>query len=227
MRAHHAIRLGRFLVVLLLAQALLAFQSPLSDESLREAYFLGQRRDGTLEHLAESYSRHFAPPETGPYISTVILATPFLIAAQSSSKQTTNYSAQQAALDHRKAGEETVQVTVEIQLTESYSQFLPVKSVPHRSGQRSESPGGLVLRSGDFWKDFKVHLFDGEHVLQPSAVEGRPNYRCDEHGGCALTGATLRYDFPADALASDFASIVVDPPEGPSVTGEFDLSRLR
>jgi hypothetical protein len=227
MRAHHSTRLCRLLVVLLLAQPLLAFQSPLSDESLREAYFLGQRRDGALEKLAESYSRRFTPPQTGPYISTVILATPFLIAAQSSSKQTSNYSAQQAAADHRDAGEETVQVTVEIQLTDSYSQFLPAKPAAHRSGQRSESPAGLVLRSGDFWKGFEVHLHNGDRVLQPSAVDGRPNYRCDEHGGCILTGATLRYDFRADAFASDSASITVDPPEGPSVTGEFDLPRLR
>ena len=88
MQAHRSTRLCRFLVVLLLAQPLLAFQSPLSDESLREAYFLGQRRDGSLEKLAESYSRRFTPPQTGPYISAVILATPFLTAAQSSSKHT-------------------------------------------------------------------------------------------------------------------------------------------
>lgn len=225
MQAHRSTRLCRFLVVLLLAQPLLAFQSPLSDESVREAYFLGQRRDGSLEKLAESYSRRFPLPQTGPYISSVILATPFLVAAQSSSKQTANYSAQQAAADHRDAGDETVQVTVEIQLTDSYSQFLPVK--PARSGQHGESPAGLVLRSGDFWKDFEVHLQNGEHALQPSAVDGRPNYRCDEHGGCTLTGATLRYDFPAATFAADAATITVNPPEGPSVSADFELSRLR
>jgi hypothetical protein len=227
MQAHRSISVCRFLVVLLVAQPLLAFQSPLSDESVREAYFLGQRRDGSLEKLTESYSRRFPLPQTGPYISSVSLATPFLVAAQSSSKQTANYSAQQAALDHRDAGAETVQVTVEIQLTDSYSQFLSVKPAPHRSGQRAESPAGLVLRSGGFWKDFEVHLQNGEHALQPSAVDGRPNYRCDEHGACTLTGATLRYDFPAATFAADSASITVDPPEGASVSADFDLSRLR
>ena len=52
-------------------------------------------------------------------------------------------------------GEETVQVTIEIELTDSYSQFLLVNSARHRSAQPSGSPGGLVLRSGDFWKDSK------------------------------------------------------------------------
>lgn len=157
----------------------------------------------------------------------MILATPFLVAAQSSSKQTANYSAQQAAADHRDAGKETVQVTVEIQLTTSYGQFLPVNSAPTRFTPRSASPAGLVVRSGDFWKDFVVHLQNGEHTLQPSGVEGRPNYRCDEHGGCTLTGATLLCDFPASAFDSEAATITVNPPEGPSVTAEFDLSQLR
>ena len=227
MRAHYSIHWCSFLAVaLLLAQPLLAFQSPLSEESLREAYFLGQRRDGSLERLAESYSRHFSPPETGPYVSAVILATPFLVAAQLSSNQTPNYSAQQAAADHRKAGKETVQITVEIQLTASYGQFLKVEKVGRPSG-RSDAPAGLTGRSGDFWKDFEVQLFSGERVLQPSTVDGHPNYSCNEHGGCTLVGATLRYDFPADAFSSDSASVTVHPPEGPSVTGQFDLSHLR
>jgi hypothetical protein len=215
------------LIVVLLAQPLLAFQSPLSDESLREAYFLGQRRDGSLERLAESYTRHFALPESGPYIPTVVLATPFLVAAQSSSKQIANYSAQQAAADHRKAGEETVQVTVEIQLTPSYGEFLKVENVNPQSGSRSNAPSGPVARPGDFWKAFEVQLSSGGRALQPSAVDGHPNYNCNEHGGCILTGATVRYDFPAAALAFESASITVHPPEGPSVTAEFALSQLR
>ncbi|MDP9339459.1 MAG: hypothetical protein M3P45_11375 [Acidobacteriota bacterium] len=223
MRAHPSTSLCGFLAIVLLAQPLFAFQSPLSDESLRQAYFLGQRRDGSLERLVESYSRHFTPPKTGPYISAVILATPFLVAAQSSSAQVANYSAQQAAADHRKAGEEMVQVTVEIQLTPSYGQFLLVES----AHSRSASPASLMARPGDFWKEFEVHVYNGERDLQPSAIDGHANYSCNEHGGCTLVGATLRCDFRADAFDSNTASFTVDPPEGARVTGDFDLSRLR
>ena len=56
--------------LLMLAQPIFAFQSPLSDESVREAYFLGQRRDGTLEPLIEKSKRRFPEPKNGPYISS-------------------------------------------------------------------------------------------------------------------------------------------------------------
>jgi hypothetical protein len=50
----------------LLTQPLFAFQSPLSDESVRESYFLGQRHDGSLERLLEKSTRRFPLPKNGP-----------------------------------------------------------------------------------------------------------------------------------------------------------------
>jgi hypothetical protein len=223
MRVHHAKRLCTFPVVLLLAQPLIAFRSPLSDESLRQAYFAGQRHDGSFERLLESHSHHFAPPKTGPYISSVIFVTPFMMAAELSNKQLGNYSAQQAAVDHRNAGEETVRVTVEIQFTDSYGQFISNGPANTRSG----ASAALIERSGDFWKDFEVQIFSGEQALQASTTHGSPNYRCNENGGCSLIGATLQYVLLAHAFLSDTASITVTPPEGEAVTAAFDLSRLR
>jgi hypothetical protein len=223
MRALHSPAICAFTVVSLLAQPVLAFQSPLSDESLREAYFAGQRHDGSFERLLQGHSHHFAPPKTGPYISTVIFVTPFMMAAELSNRQLGNYSAQQAAIDHRDAGEETVRVTVEIQLTDSYGPFISRRSISSRSGQSA----ALIERSGDFWKDFEVQIYSGEQSLQPSTVQGHANYRCNENGGCSLTGATLQYAFPADAFVSDSASVAVTPPEGDPITAAFDLSRLR
>src|SRR5882672_1938384 len=111
MRAPHSPTICAFIAVALLAQTLFAFQSPLSDESLREAYFAGQRHDGSFERLLESHSHHFQAPKTGPYISTVIFVTPFMMAAELYNKQLGNYGAQQAAIVHRNAGEETVRVS--------------------------------------------------------------------------------------------------------------------
>ena len=117
-------------------------RSPLSDQSLREeAYFAGQRHHGAFERLLESHSHHFAPPKTGPYISSVIFFTPFMMAAEQSSEQLGNYSAQQAAIDHRDAGAETVQVTVEIQLTDSYGQFISNGPASTRSGASNPYAG--------------------------------------------------------------------------------------
>jgi hypothetical protein len=42
-----------------------------------------------------------------------------------------------------------------------------------------------------------------------------------------LIGATLEFDFPADAFTSGTAAIQVTPPEGDPVSVDFDLTRLR
>src|SRR6202049_5337331 len=102
-RFMHAVARPLFAIIAalaMLAQPILAFQSPLSDESVREAYFLGQRHDGSFEGLVEKSTRHFPVPKNGPYISSVMFVTPFVSAAQLSSSYVGNYSAQQAELDH-------------------------------------------------------------------------------------------------------------------------------
>jgi hypothetical protein len=207
----------------IMTQPIFAFQSPLSDESVREAYFLGQRHDGSFEGLVEKSMRRFPAPKTGPYISSVMFATPFVSAAQLSNNYLGNYSAQQAERDHREAGQEIVKVTVQIQLTETYGQFI----APVKTYSRSGSPSALIPRPDDFWRDFQVRIFNGDQVLTNSVYHGRPNYSCGEYGPCILIGATLTFEFPAEAFSADSASIIVDPPEGEPVTADFDLVRLR
>jgi hypothetical protein len=225
-RLMHAVARSRFAIVAalaLLAQPIFAFQSPLSDESVREAYFLGQRHDGSFEGLLEKSTRRFSAPKNGPYISSVMFVTPFVSAAQLSNNHLGNYSAQKAELDHREAGKENVKITIEIQLTESYGQFI----APARMNSRSGSAPALIPRPDDFWKDFQVQIFNGDQALSSSVYHGRPKYSCGEYGPCILIGAALTLEFPADAFSADTASITVDPPEGEPVTADFDLGRLR
>jgi hypothetical protein len=222
---HSVARSGVAIVAatMLLAQPLFAFQSPLSDESVREAYFLGQRHDGSIESLIEKSTRRFPPPKTGPYISSIMFVTPFVSAAQLSSSYVGNYSAQQAEHDHRVAGKEILKIKVEIQLTQSYGQFI----APANANSRSSSGPSLIPRPHDFWKDFRVQIFNGDQALSTSDYHASSNYRCGDYGSCVLTGATLTFVFPAGAFSEDAASVKVDPPEGESVTADFDLGRLR
>src|SRR5713226_8790424 len=106
----------RFLVVLCVALTASAFDNPLSDESVREAYFLGQRHDASF---LSNYIKFLPPPKAGPSISSITFLTPFAQFAQFSSNYVGNYSAQQALLDHH-GKEESVKITVEIYLTNSY-----------------------------------------------------------------------------------------------------------
>jgi len=58
---------------LLTTSVALAFNAPLSDEAVREAYFLGQRHDDTTARFLETYRRYFPVPESGPHVLVVEL----------------------------------------------------------------------------------------------------------------------------------------------------------
>src|SRR5260370_26034328 len=142
----------RLLMVLCVSLPASPFDSPLSDEAVREAYFLGQRHDASF--LAK-YIKFLPPPKTGPHISSITFLTPFAQFAQSSSNYVGNYSAQQPLLDHR-GQPEFVKITVEIYLTNSYGALIPNPAVT-----RFSSSPPLIPRPYDFLTDFRVQVSDG------------------------------------------------------------------
>jgi len=203
---------------LLLAPATFAFDSPLSDQAVREAYFLGQRHDASY---LSKYIKFLPPPKTGPHISSVTFLTPFAQLAQLSEHRIGSYSAQQARLDHLHQ-QESVKISVEIYLTPSYGAL-----IPDPAGSRSGSSPALIPRPYDFWKDFRVQVYNGNQMVSPSVSGGHPLYRCGRHGPCRPMGAALELEFSADAFTSDSATIRVLPPEGDPVSVDFNLSSLR
>src|SRR5258708_25589062 len=148
-----------FIAATLLTPSSFAFDTPLSDQAVREAYFLGQRRDETMATFLNKYTKFFPPPKTGPDIASVTFFTPFALLVQQSSHHTSGYSAQQAALDHRDQGE-FVRIVVQIQLTDSYGPF-----IARPTGSRSGSPTVLAPRPYDFWKNFDVQFSSEDQKL--------------------------------------------------------------
>jgi len=205
--------------ILLVAQPAFAFDSPLSEEAVREAYFLGQRRDDTTSSFLAKYIHELPPPSYGPHIASITTYTPFAQAVLDSSRQTANYSAQQAQLDHRRVTE-TVQILVAIRFTDSYG---PMLSDPHPRGGRNAQ---TVPRVSDFWRDFNVTAFSEGKSLEPTSYDGHPDFTCDE-GGCYLIGATIQLEFPAESFPSQNITVQVDPPDADSISADFDLSLLR
>jgi len=206
--------------LVLLIPSSFAFDTPLSDEAVREAYFLGQRHDDTVATFLNKYTKYLESPKTGPDIASVTVFTPFALLVQQSSQHTSGYSAQQAALDHRDQPE-FIRIIVQIQLTDSYGPY-----IVRPTGTRSGSPKGFVPRPYDFWKDFDVQVSSKDKNLEPFSSSGQPLLLCDE-GGCTLTGATLQFDFSAEDFPSGSATIEVYPPEGDPLSIDFDLYHLR
>lgn len=197
-----------------------AFETPLSDQAVREAYFLGQRRDESMASFLNKYTKLLPAPKTGPHIYGVTFLTPFALLVRNSSQQP-NYSAQQAAKDHH-PDDESVVIEIQILLTPTYA-----ATIPAPTGSRSDSPIGLRLRPSDFWKTFKYQIFDDKDELTIDDITGEAVYGCDDLGGCDLTGASVRIQLPAAAFKSDTATIEITPPEFEPVTVDFDLASLR
>jgi len=208
-------------ILLIVPLSSAAFDTPLSDTAVREAYFMGQRRDETMSRFLDKYVKHLPPPKSGPFFSSVSLLTPYAQLVLDSSQRLSGYSAQQAQIDHRNR-KETVRSVIEIQLSETYPAF-----VPDPASNDSVPGDNLILRPLDFWKDFDVHFLQGEKELRPLTFSGHPNYLCSDNGGCILTGATLEFEFLAGSFPTDEATVQIDLPEGDPLILDFDLASLR
>ncbi|HVO58749.1 MAG TPA: hypothetical protein VMT51_13745 [Dongiaceae bacterium] len=212
--------LSLLIAALLLAEPALAYQSPLSDTAVRDAYFLGRRQDGSLADFFALYSQFFPQPDSGPYIRVVSFYTPFAEEVIRSSQRPAGYSAQDAEQSHNPEAE-VVTIRYEIVLTGSYGPFI-VSPPPTR-----HSTNGLTPRPSDFWRDFEFEIFDGKRRVQPAGVAGDPQYNCSDFG-CTLTGAKITLTFPANAFTSDTAEVTIYPPEDyDPVHAEFAIDSLR
>jgi hypothetical protein len=197
-----------------------AFDSPLSDTAIREAYFLGQHHDDIFAAFLRKYVAALPQPKQGPHIASVSFFTPYALAAIYSNQQINSYSAQQAQLDHQKQPE-LVRVVVQIWFTDSYSEY-----IIHPTDSRSGSPKGFERRSYDFWRQFRVSVYQNDRFVIPMNAYGEPSVWCGDDG-CDLTGATITFEYPAKDFAQDSVTIQVTPPEGEPVAVDFDLTLFR
>src|SRR5258705_10414486 len=78
--------------ILLLSPSSFAFDTPLSDQAVREAYFLGQRRDESLARFLDKSTRVLPPPKTAPPIAAVTPFTHFAPVPKLSPEHTTAYT---------------------------------------------------------------------------------------------------------------------------------------
>ena len=220
-------RFSRLLPLLLLAFALalpplLAYDTDLSDTAVREAYFLGQRNDDKTRAFFEPYTKHLSLPKSGPYISEMHLLTPLAQIVKVSSRTTGGYSAQQAQLDYRDRGDSLL-LEVHIEFTPTYTQIDSV-----RPSNKNGAEKGIVMRTEDFWQNFRYGIRQKEDWIDPRSMRGEPEYgSSDSYGSSLLIGAWVYLDYDARNVPSEDTEVHVFTPDGQDVSATFDLSKLR
>ena len=202
-------------VGLLLCPVTLPYGNLLQSESVREAYFLGQRHDEKMAAFLDTYAKHLSLPEAGPYVSTIKLLTPFAQVVELS-RLHTNYSAQQAEMDYQRRGD-MIRVCVTIEFTATYNRVETSKS---QKGSRDESY--ITLRSEDFWKDFQFGLSQNDKWIEPLEINGEPVYG---HNG--MTGAEVWLEYDSKDVASAETDVDIFTPDGQHIVIKFDLEKLR
>lgn len=208
-------RFGLSISLLTLAIALpaLAYEYPLSDSAIRDAYFLGKSSNEKMTELFEKYTQRPPVPKTGARIASVILETPFVQVVEHSSKML-NYSAPAAEKDFL-GKPATFTLRVQIDLTDSYGWQIP------------SAAGTIRLRPDDFWKDFAVRLVQNEEIPSKS-LRGSPIYSIGGDGSPGvLSGALIELTYEAEKIKSDDAKVELREPDGQVVEVTFDLAALR
>lgn len=198
-------------VVGIAVPALASFSYPLSTSAIREAYFIGDRRDSQTADFLAQYVHQFPNPNTDAYIYMIGIDTPFTQVVRHS-EAALNYHAPDA-VEEFEAKPLKFMVNVEIAFNSNY---------PTVTG---DAPA-LAQLVPDFWNDYKVHLIQGEEV-KPVSIRGGPIYAYGWEFTPLVTGARIQVIYDSEKLTADPITIEVIAPDGQKVETNFNLASLR
>jgi hypothetical protein len=213
-----------------LAPSAPAFEMPLTEKTVREAYFLGQRKDQRTAEFLNLYTRLLPLPDKGPYVSEIHLLTPCAQVVSVSSQHPTGYSAQQAAADYHGRGD-TLLLLVRIEFTATYTYDDAVRTASDAAGELNRH-----LDPEDFWRAFTFTVSQPKpgadqgsdtHFLDPRDVYAEPIYGSALRGDSTLRGAIVFLEYDASQSASFPTQVEVVPPAAAPVVAKFDLANLR
>ncbi len=174
-----------------------AYDVPLTENSIRDAYFLGTRQAGLGPDFLAKYTHEISNLSLGRYRSFASLETPFTQVAILSSKKL-NYSAQDAVKEF--LGKPLL---FRIHLEICYMVNAP--------------PDALTVRIVQNKKD----------LLPESSERSLFFPASDEYTSPPSIGETMQFEFSADKIDSSALSILVDTPDGQHAQLDLDLRTLR
>ena len=188
---------GAALLAFSLAIPARAYDVPLTENSIRDAYFLGTRQTGLGPDFLANYTREIPNLSLGRYRSFASLETPFTQVAILSSKKL-NYSAQDA-------------------VKEFLGKPLPFRIHLEICYMLDAPPDGLTVRIVQNKKEL-LPAFSERSLFFPAS---------DEYSSPPPIGETIQLEFSADKIDSSTLTILIYTPDGQQSEPVFDLQTLR
>lgn len=182
---------------LLLAAPLLAYDYPLSQEAIRDAYTLGSRQASLGADFLSSYTHTVPDLGVGDYTSSISIDTPFTQVAVHSSKKL-NYSAQDAVQEFY--GKPM-----------SFHIHLEILYMP-------DAPPDVVEVTVIQNKDEIEPDSEDRAAYFPAT---------DVYTRVPSIGETIDLTFKARKFDSSTLKIIIDTPDGQHAVSSFDLGSLR
>jgi hypothetical protein len=189
--------IGAALVAFSLAIPACAYDVPLTESSIRDAYFLGTRQTGLGPDFLAKYTHEIPNLSLGRYRSFASLETPFTQVAILSSRKL-NYSAQDAVKEF--LGKP---LTFRIHLEICYMLDAP--------------PDALQVRIVQNKKD----------LLPASSERSLFFPASDQYTSPPPIGETIQFEFSADKIDSSTLVLLIDTPDGQHAETVFDLWAVR
>jgi hypothetical protein len=189
--------IGAALLAVSVAFPLRAYDVPLTESSIRDAYFLGRRQDALGPDLTAKYTHEIPKLSLDRFRSFANLETPFIQVAIFSSKKV-NYSAQDAVKEF--LGKP---LAFRIHLEICYMVDAP--------------PDALAVRFVQNKKDL-LPISSERSLYFPAS---------DKYSSPPPIGETMQFEFSPEKIDSSTLTILIDTPDGQHAETVFDLQSIR
>lgn len=190
-------KLPALLLTLLLASSANAYDVPLSESTIRDAYFLGKRTAALNAEFLSRYDHWIPELKQWTCTSRARVETPFLQIAQYAS-QAPNYSAQDAVKDFSDKP-----LVFKLYLDICYMERAPADGLRIKFIQNRKPVLPLLSQSSPYYP-----VIDANATLPAN-------------------GERIYVEFKPQQIDSSTLTIVIDTPNGQHVSTGFDLQPLR
>jgi hypothetical protein len=206
---------GMLVIILMITLPARAYQYPLSSSDIRNAYLLGYAKDLNTANFFAPYKRQFPILESGPYIATITLKTPYgqLVELGQSAL---NADVQGAEEEYaRRKLPFLVQVDV-------------VDAMPTYPGASASDSATLGVPLPDFQRDFPARLVQDGQEIAVASTQVYLLYSDSSVSSYGVFGAIIEYRYDPEKIdQDDEVTFEVRTPEDQQVEATFDLGRLR